>query len=48
MRRNLSAVLCADVVGYTRLMGEDAEATLSTLRRLRAEILAPDMAVWST
>lgn len=44
MRRNLSAVLCADVVGYTRLMGEDAEATLNTLRRLRAEILAPAVA----
>lgn len=30
-RRKLSAILSADVVGYSRLMGEDEEATVHTL-----------------
>jgi adenylate cyclase len=29
--RELTAILCADVYGYSCLMGEDAEATLRTL-----------------
>ena len=31
MERKLAAILCADVYGYSRLMGEDEEATLHTL-----------------
>jgi class 3 adenylate cyclase len=31
MERRLAAILCADVYGYSRLMGEDEEATLHTL-----------------
>ncbi len=31
MERKLAAILCADVFGYSRLMGEDEEATLHTL-----------------
>src|SRR6202521_4422883 len=31
MQRKLAAILCADVHGYSRLMGEDEEATLRTL-----------------
>ena len=31
MERKLSAILCADVYGYSRLMDEDEEATLRTL-----------------
>jgi class 3 adenylate cyclase len=31
LERKLTAILCADVFGYSRLMGEDEEATLSTL-----------------
>ena len=31
MERNLTAILCADVYGYSRLMGGDEEATLATL-----------------
>jgi len=31
MKRKLTAILCADVYGYSRLMGEDEEATLRTL-----------------
>jgi len=31
MERKLAAILCADVYGYSCLMGEDEEATLHTL-----------------
>src|ERR1700723_908420 len=31
MERKLAAILCADVFGYSRLMGEDEEATLRSL-----------------
>ena len=31
MERKLTAILCADVHGYSRVMGEDDEATLRTL-----------------
>ncbi len=41
MARQLAAVLAADVVEYTRLMGENADATLTALRRLRAEVFHP-------
>ncbi len=30
--RKLAAILAADVVGYSRLMGEDEEGTLPTLK----------------
>src|SRR6266851_4055044 len=35
MERKLTAILCADVFGYSRLMGENEEATLSTLSSYR-------------
>src|SRR5215470_12341580 len=35
MERKLAAILCADVHGYSRLMGEDEEATLRTLSAYR-------------
>src|SRR5689334_13475325 len=31
MERKLTAILCADVHGYSRLMGDDEEATVRTL-----------------
>jgi adenylate cyclase len=31
MERKLAAILCADVAGYSRLMGQDEVATLATL-----------------
>src|SRR6266851_2006495 len=31
MERKLTAILCADAFGYSRLMGENEEATLRTL-----------------
>lgn len=43
-RRRLTAVLAADVVGYSRLMREDANGTLATLRRLRTEIFGTAIA----
>src|SRR6516164_6060836 len=38
MERKLTAILCADVYGYSRLMGEDEEATLRTLSTYRKMI----------
>ncbi len=35
MERKLTAILCADVFGYSRLMGENEEATLRTLSSYR-------------
>ena len=35
MERRLAAILAADVVGYSRLMGDDEEATLATLNAYR-------------
>src|SRR6266853_4077188 len=35
MERKLTAILCADVHGYSRLMGENEEATLSSLSAFR-------------
>jgi adenylate cyclase len=35
VERKLAAILCADVYGYSRLMGEDEEATLRTLTSYR-------------
>src|SRR5712692_5696769 len=35
MERKLTAILCADVFGYSRLMGENEEATLRTLNSHR-------------
>ncbi len=35
MERKLTAILCADVFGYSRLMGEDEEATHRTLTSYR-------------
>ena len=38
MERRLVAILAADVVGYSRLMGGDEEATLATLNAYREVI----------
>jgi class 3 adenylate cyclase/TolB-like protein len=39
--RHLAAILAADVVGYSRLMGADEEGTLERLKRLRRELIDP-------
>ena len=41
LKRKLSAILAADVVGYSRLMGEDEAATLRTLKTCENEIIEP-------
>ncbi len=41
MERRLAAILAADVVGYSRLMGEDEAGTLARFEGLKAEILDP-------
>ncbi len=38
VERGLAAILAADVVGYSRLMGEDEETTLATLKVYREVI----------
>jgi class 3 adenylate cyclase/ABC-type uncharacterized transport system substrate-binding protein len=42
--RRLAAILAADVVGYSRLMGADEEGTLARLKALHAEIIDPAIA----
>ena len=42
--RRLAAILAADVVGYSRLMGADEEGTLSRLNAHRREFLEPKIA----
>jgi TolB-like protein len=39
--RRLTAILAADVAGYSRLMGADEEGTLERLKALRRELLDP-------
>jgi adenylate cyclase len=39
--RRLAAILAADVVGYSRLMGIDEEATLAALKSHRQELINP-------
>ena len=41
MERRLAAILAADVVGYTRLMGADETGTLRHLTELRQQALEP-------
>ena len=40
IHRKLAAILCADVVGYSRLMGADEEATIETLTAYRKVFLS--------
>ncbi len=44
MERRLSAILAADVVGYSRLMGANEVGTLTALNGRRAEVLEPRIA----
>ncbi|MBL8907916.1 MAG: adenylate/guanylate cyclase domain-containing protein, partial [Rhizobiales bacterium] len=41
MERRLAAILAADVVGYSRLMGEDEVGTLARLKSCRRELVDP-------
>jgi class 3 adenylate cyclase len=44
VQRRLAAILAADVVGYSRLMGEDEEGTLATLTAHLVELIEPCIA----
>jgi class 3 adenylate cyclase len=44
IERRLAAILAADVVGYSRLMGTDEEGTLTRLKSLRNELIDPGIA----
>lgn len=41
MERRLAAILAADVVGYSRLIGADEEGTLAALKSLRTDFIEP-------
>src|SRR5215471_15671056 len=41
IERRLAAILASDVVGYSRLMGEDEEGTLAALKTLQRELIDP-------
>src|SRR5215468_7852800 len=41
VERRLAAILAADVVGYSRLMGADEEGTLTALKAIRRELGDP-------
>jgi adenylate cyclase len=41
MERRLTAILAVDVVGYSRLMGEDEVGTLARLKSCRWELIDP-------
>jgi adenylate cyclase len=47
LQRRLAAILSADVVGYSRLMGLDEAGTLSRLNALRRELIDPAIAAHS-
>jgi adenylate cyclase len=42
--RRLTAILAANVAGYSRLMGTDEEGTLERLKALCRELLDPKIA----
>ena len=44
INRKLAAILAADVVGYSRLMGADEAGTLAALKRHREAIFDPAVA----
>src|SRR5215813_10327090 len=43
-QRRLAAIVCADVAGYSRLMGRDESSTLAALKAHRRELIDPKIA----
>jgi class 3 adenylate cyclase len=43
--RKLAAILCSDVVGYSRLVGADEDRILARLRALRSDLIDPKISV---
>ena len=46
MERRLAAILAADVVGYSTIMGTDEARALASIRLLREELFEPEVASW--
>jgi len=46
IERHLAAIVAADVVGYSRLMGVDEKGTLATLKAHRTELIDPLIAAY--
>ena len=44
VQRRLAAIIAADVVGYSRLMGADEEGTLERFNALLSELVEPCIA----
>jgi class 3 adenylate cyclase len=44
VQRRLAAILAADVVGFSKLIGEDEAGTLAALREIRQGIVNPVVA----
>src|SRR3954463_5335720 len=44
VERRLTAILAADIAGYSRLVGLDEEGTLARLKALRRELIDPTIA----
>jgi hypothetical protein len=43
--RKLAAILCSDVVGYSRLAGADEDRIIARLRAVRSDLIDPTIAV---
>src|SRR5271163_4168918 len=43
--RKIAAILCSDVVGYSRLAGADEDRILARLRTLRSDMIDPTISV---
>lgn len=44
--RQLAAIMVIDVVGYSRLMGNDEEGTLATLKELKNSVVSPQITAY--
>ena len=42
--RKITAILVSDIVGFSRMAGEDEERTLARLRALRGDLVDPAIA----
>ena len=40
-QRKLAAIIAADIVGYSRLMGRDESGTLAALKAIRQKVVNP-------
>jgi adenylate cyclase len=43
IEHRVAVIMCADVVGYSRLMGSDEEGTLAALRSVRRDLVDPEI-----